>query len=643
MTKMTNWISRRGVMVITTIPTAIMIVMVAIIAMSAIPTLSSTALAIDNVRIPAEVESQVQALEERFQLVLSQECPASICSLVGCEPLRFRTLDQAQNSSLPGLETDEGSTTETPQFKLEAARCEFAYEPTLPADALVSLRQRLNMKVRQASVALTVMGRRLNPANGALKTQIAPPTAESGLATPPDLNGSRTGLQEFWSAIRPAVSPVVLIVFSVLGLLALIWGFRRLGRTRSAAVDAATNAATATTATAAAKKGAGATAAAPVSAGAESASPTSSAAPAPSAFMIMTKKEQLAELLNGSPEIAEAALKPLITGRDVNEICLFLRHFGPQPLGRFAEQDEHRDLFEQVRKAYESRDRHESTEETWAFLERLERRVALAQLGRRDSSVEEEFSFLGDLAPDEFTLLAKDLSDEELMTVLSFLPAGLRTKFLRDNPEEKTEKYLQHVLRYPRIPDQWVRGVARRLRELYAEKRTEIRNVTQEQLPILEQLLNASAPKTRERLVQRLKNEQTALFERLVSSIVLDRSVPHLSEGALNEVFLSLSPEEAAAYLDAHPDRQEILKKLKPALASSIRSHSRAPLSGLGKKSGGTTVKAGESFGLDLEFLESDDGDAESARRKVMDAIKAKSAAGLVDLRSLNEKAMDAG
>ncbi len=545
-----------------------------------------------EVQTPAEVEAQAVEFEARFQTVLKEECSTQNCVPVGCEVVNFRTIDEKQTSSLPGLDMSEDEVSSGLQYKLSSIRCEFAYEPELPDDAVTGLRQRVSAKVKQAGVSFILMGRKLSPANPALKataseTQVGhiPPTA--------------TETPTFWKSLAPVLPQATLIVLATLGIISLIWAVRRLGKPK------------------------------PITVPLEEKSVGAGPSPGeigPSAFSIINQREQLKTLLSSDASTAEKTFRPLVTKSNVDDLCRVLQHFGPQPLVAFAQDAEFRDLFASVRKKYEESAPQESNAVVGAFLDRVERLVALSQLGGPETSVHEELGFLRDLAPDEFTTLASGLTSEELMSILSFLPAGLRAGLLQTRGEAFVDAYMQHVLAHPRVSDSLVRGIARRMRETYTADHADIKNISREQLPIVEHLLGTLRGEKRGRLIARLRSEQPMLYEKVMSETLLESAIVAVPEKILNDLFLLLTPDEAAALLDTQSDREAILRKLKAPLATAIRERLQRP---------------GASFGLNLEFSETETQEALQARRKLSAAIRERSERGEIDLRRLNE-AVDA-
>lgn len=536
-----------------------------------------------NTAIPPEVQNQAQSIEGRFQSVIAEECASRLCTPVGCEVTAFKTLDEKQASSLPGLDESDEVATDL-QYKLSAMRCEFAYEPILSSDAVTSLRQRVADKVRTVGVALNVQGRKLSAANPLLKESkdaAAPPPA-----TPPAESSFAKGFGE-------ALPGLLLALAITAGLLALIWGFRRLGKPKPVAVE---------------------TERPEVEVATESNEPT--------AFAIVNKKERILESLSANPQVTAAALEPIVAKGDVSEICRVLKQFGPAPLSYFAQKSEYRDLFAAVHKRYEEADEEQSNTELNDFFDKLERLLALAQLGRPESALQDDLAFVKDLAPDEFAQLVGELSEDELMAVLSFVPASLRAHYLQSRDGRFVEAYAKHLLSYPRLSEQLLRRLARQMREQYNAKHAEIRKVSRDQIAQIEQLLNALNGPQRSHLFASLRKENPVVFERLLSEVPLDQALAHAPESVLNDLFLTLTPDEAAAYLRAHPDRQAVVAKLKIPLARVINERM------------GPVLKR---VGTPLDFQEDETPLTVQARERVSEILKDKSVKGEVNLRRINE------
>ena len=536
-------------------------------------------------QIPSEVESQAQEIEAKFNSVMASECASRFCTPVGCEVTGFKTLDEKQNSSLPGLDESNEVTSDL-QYKLSSLRCEYAYEPTLSAEAVTDLNQRLSDKVRSAGIAMNVQGRKLRAPNEALRQAEVKPILPGATVAP-----ENPMLKAFASAL-----PNLLLALAIFGgLFALIWAARRLGKPKPLApvieVAAADEAEVAST--------------------------------EPTAFALVNKKERIMENLASNPTLAAEALEPFIARGDVNEICRVLQQFGPAPLSYFARKADNRELFAAVHKRFEETNDEPSGKELWNFYEKLERLIALAQLGRPEGVLKDEFAFLSDLAPDEFSALIAGLPQDELLAVLSFVPNTLRNQFLQSRDSAFISAYTEHLLRYPRLSEQMLKRLAKQMHEQYIARHSEIKQISRDQQSQIEQLLNSLNGNQQGQLFTGLKKQNPVLFNHLISEIPLDRAVSQMSESVLNDVFLTLNPDEAAAYLRTHPDREAILAKLKAPVARGIEARMQAQP---------------KQFGLALDFDE--DHDTQAARERVTDILKTKSTRGEVNLRRINESVL---
>lgn len=540
--------------------------------------------------IPPEVQNQALAIESRFNSVMSEECASKLCTPVGCEVVSFRTLDEKQNASLPGLDVSDEVGGDL-QYKLGSLRCEFAYEPLLSPEAVNSLRQRLSDKVRTAGVSLLVQGRKLSAANPLLKDQKEAALPASAPAVPESY---------FAKALASALPNLLLALAITGGILSVIWAFRRLGKPKPLApADLEAEVQT------------------------EAASPESNET---STFALVNKKERILEALSANPQIASAALEPIMAKADVREICRVLKHFGPAPLSYYSQKSEYRELFKEVHAQYEAEEQLETDAELLAFFDKLERLLALAQLGRPEAALQDDLAFVKDLAPDEFAQVVAGMSEDELMAVLSFVPANLRAHYLQSRDGKFVEAYARHLLTFPRLSEQMLRRLARSMREEYTARHSEIRKVGRDQLTQIEQLLNTLSGTQRSHLFSSLRKENPAVFERLISEVPLDRALVNAPETVLNDLFLTLTPDEAAAYLGAHPDRQQLLAKLKVPLARVINDRMGPAL---------------KRVGMSLDFSEGETPLATQARTRVTEILKSKSARGEVNLRRINESVLD--
>ncbi|MCA2961350.1 MAG: hypothetical protein IOD12_13955, partial [Silvanigrellales bacterium] len=203
---------------------------------------------VPRAQLPPTVQAALKSFENQFELTLAQDCPAERCFSRGCTYVSHETVDRARNASLPGLGEPEAApgAAGPAQEYLTAARCEFAYENTLPAKDIATLVKRLEQKLARGYTTLSVEAKPLPALPATLRQTPAPPAnspevnATPGvLATPDGLSQALAmgpadvnpnWLRELWKALLPHVSWMIAILLGTTALLILIWAFRRLGR-----------------------------------------------------------------------------------------------------------------------------------------------------------------------------------------------------------------------------------------------------------------------------------------------------------------------------------------------------------------------------------------------------------------------------
>jgi hypothetical protein len=203
---------------------------------------------VPEVQIPPGVIAELRRLESRFDSALFQDCANDKCFSRGCSYLAHDTVDKPRSGSLPGLGENkgEGPGAIGAQEYLRAAKCEFAFESTIPVKDLRSLVQRLEQKLSGGFLNVTVESRSLPPLPNSLKaTPQASPTATaepkaspSPVASPtPQVSPGPTGsfwsggqaARELWLQLLPHFSWMIAVFLVTLAGLVLLWAWRRLG------------------------------------------------------------------------------------------------------------------------------------------------------------------------------------------------------------------------------------------------------------------------------------------------------------------------------------------------------------------------------------------------------------------------------
>ena len=327
-----------------------------------------------QVQIPDIIRQQVMAIQDRFNTVLDEECPAGACFSVGCQSSRFETLDQTQSSSLPGLET-EGPAGKV-QYKLMSVLCEFTHEDSIGTTEIAALRQRLGQKVK--SVGLTVQ----------IQARALPPKYEEKIPEVENTIIPLTPQEKVMMAFLPFLPWILIGLVLIVGALVLIWAFRRLGKPVKR--DPGQRTRTGDTGTA-----------------------IEVAEPEPTANMLMSRLAQVRGELEADAALVEQTLKKHLIDENTEELCLFLKYFGPELLKGLKEKAEYHKILAALSEAYDSKEVVDSASITWKFLDRLERSMIAAKVRLDSQPLEDEFKFLMSAEIDEFIGILRDLSEPE--------------------------------------------------------------------------------------------------------------------------------------------------------------------------------------------------------------------------------------
>lgn len=557
----------------------------------------------EAVQIPAVVQLQLNTYQERFQQILAEECPAGICTAAGCDVSQFLTLDQQQDSSLPGLETPSEQTS-VPQYKLVGIRCEFAHEAKLSTEGLNSLKQRLQMKIKSPGTTLSLVARKLAPKSAEL--EISNPSGAQAALTPlPNQENSSA------SSLNETLPWMAILVVATAMLLLLIWGYRSIARARSPLPSLKE----------------------------EGGRETSSVdAPEPTASMVMARIKELREKLL-TP--GNQALKPLLASQDIESLCALLLHFGSEPLAGFSKGPEFQDVLKKLGLAFRSYAKTNSNLEIWNFLEKLDRLLIANELSSGESTLEEEAVFLQTLGDDEFFNLLQIISEEDLPLALSLAPHSLQRSFFHRLDSVQVENLVEKIGQAQKLPDKIAREKLTDLRQVYLQHRSELRRISVDRLSLMEQLVNSlKTSKERTHLFKRLQTADPNFAHKLLANAFIDESLLLLPEESLNEIFLQIAPEIAAAYLDSLSFGEKVLSRLKPQLRQVLERRMRNH----------DVMTANINFQIDssFEFLEGTKGltqeilkESNLGRSEVAQQVKLSAQKGQINLVALNERLMD--
>lgn len=527
--------------------------------------------ALAAVQVPDVIKSQVLSIQDRFNTVLDEDCPAGTCYSVGCQSSRFETLDETQNSSLPGLET-EGPAGKV-QYKLVSVLCEFTHEASLSANAVADLRQRLGQKVKSVGLTVQIQARALPPKYSEEQQPVVgdmPVSAQDKLL----------------STFLPFLPWIAVTLVGLFFCLVLIWAFRRLGKQVKRDPGQRTRTA-------------------------DSGKALEIVEPEPTPNMLQTRINQIRDELQADTHLIEQTLKKHLADENTDELCLFLKLFGPQMLKGLKEKAEYHQILASLSEAYDNSDIADNATLAWKFLDRLERSIIAAKVRLDSQPLEDEFKFLMSAEIDEFIGILRDLSEPEAIAAVAYAPRRLRERFFASANPSFTAKFVEQVTKIDKMPDSFVREVARKLRKIFVEKGQDLRTIRVDKIPLLEQALNSLDGKDRIRLLEDLGRENPQFLQSVAPNVFLDDALPLLNDEILTELMLMVTPQEAGAYLNGFSWGSGVLKRVNPRLQDTIKPYMNA------------------NMAPNLNAIS-------NARRKIAEFVKEQDHNGKIDLRSLN-------
>lgn len=489
-----------------------------------------------GIQTPSVVASEALIISERFSQVLEEECPINICNSVGCETSRFVTLDETQDSSLPGMSSSE-PTAKTVQYKLAGVKCEFAYEPTFDESKLAALRQRLLQRVKQGGVNLTLISRKLLP-----KADL---TAPSGPGTPKPMALSRGDLlvQEF-APFLPWIAIISLLgTFTVVGIFIRYRHKIKKSLATFAAEDGATP-----------------------------------EGPQISAEQLLERTAYVRRIYQEDTALSEFAIRSLLEQNNLDELCRILKHFGPELFATYKQHGQFESTLEALSVKYQDYAGADSPEKFWEFLERSERRITAAKVGMTTDPLSYEFAFMDRMEVDELIGLLEELTELEGLALIVNGPQSLRQELFASAGPVFVAKFVKYLTRQERLSDQFVRQAVAKARRIYNEKGGAMKIVAVNKLPLLEDALNSLDGKQRAALLGEIEKDQPHALNSVGAKMFLDASLVKLPEDLLTEAFLLVTPKAAAAYLDSLDGQVDVLQRLKPRLQEVIRPFMGAAL-----------------------------------------------------------------
>jgi hypothetical protein len=499
--------------------------------------LSNSFLAMAQSQTPPVIKQQLDGLQDRFQAVLEEECPSTQCFPVGCKVQRFDTLDRVETSSLPGLDAEPPAAA--PQYKLAAVICEFTHEASLQGQALDNLRQRIRQKVKPVGIELQLMSRALEPKAIPVLGEAQTP-AEAPLPPKP--------IDQVFQAMLPFIPWILLLLVVTAVFLLTTWFWRQVGRQDpTGEVVEGDKAET------------------------HSKLPEASLAE-PTFQMLIQRREQLQQELRNDERLVASCLHRLKDQGKVDEICYFIKYFGPEILEPLKVQPEFQELLQEISKKYAEFDFVDDWRQTWVHLDLFERYLTAAKVHIDDVRLADEFKFLSEAGVDEFIGILAELQEPEAIAAVAYAPKSLREAFFAKANASFAARFVEQLTRMDKMPDSLVRTAASKLKRAYAEKGASFRTIAVDRVPLLEDALNALDGDGRKAIMRDMRRGDRKLAEEISSQLFFDDSLPLFPDTVLTELFLSITPEEAASYLSSHSWGSEILGRLNPKIAQGIKS-----------------------------------------------------------------------
>jgi hypothetical protein len=186
-------------------------------------------------QIPPSVLTELQLLENRFELTLGADCAPEICFSKGCTYIAHAVADQPSSASLPGLGQEPGPGSVASQEYLTQARCSFAHEKSVDGTDVQALARRMQAKLSKGWMAVSVDYQALEPIPPALQQSPAPlpePIAPEPARLPAveeELTLGRA-MEELWTQLLPHFFWMIAVALGTVAATTLLWAWRRVGR-----------------------------------------------------------------------------------------------------------------------------------------------------------------------------------------------------------------------------------------------------------------------------------------------------------------------------------------------------------------------------------------------------------------------------
>jgi hypothetical protein len=190
---------------------------------------------VPNRQIPPSVLTEVQLLDNRFELALAADCDPALCFSKGCTYVDHAVSDQPRSTSLPGLGGEAGPGSVAPQEYLTRARCSFVHEESVSGTDVQALVRRLQSKLSKGWMVVTIDRQALQPIPAELQNAPEPapeppPLPAEPVAAAPEEWSLGVAARELWITMLPHLAWMIGVVLVTMAGLTLVWAWRRVGR-----------------------------------------------------------------------------------------------------------------------------------------------------------------------------------------------------------------------------------------------------------------------------------------------------------------------------------------------------------------------------------------------------------------------------
>lgn len=550
-----------------------------------------------NQQIPPAIIGEIDVLAIQFNMILQAECEAKKCFSLGCKPLKFIPLKKADKPTLPGFAKEKlkyDPNADEPTYQLLSAQCQFAYEPELAAEYIESVQARTLLKLSHPNMEIDISGQKL--VAKAKRSNLANKEPVLGPEKPQPLTQEKV-LRDFWITMLPHLPWIIAtVLFSLLAFLFvffLLKGWHKNPTSR------------------------GLHGSSPDPGSDDNNNPRLPQRDVPPE-LIFEKSDRIRNLLVTNYELAKSILQPLLDEKNIEELCLILRFFGPACFAPIRGEQRNFEILETLAKYYPEYEEKFDPYKGLAFLNKMEQRIAGIQIRMKTRPIAEEFRFLENITEDEFVALLKGLNENQVIAVVSHCPEWLIAKFVSLIGTNAAKIWVDKLIHYDSLSESFVRETARMVGQNYHQSAGKYRNILLDKANIIEGVINQLPAPERKNALSGLLTANSEQATQLTKEIVLDDTLLHLPKAILDGLFLHVDQKYSVTYLNQLPE--ETAKPLLDLLSPKIRETLSQKLNS-----------------IEIQTEQINPGEA---RKKVTDYIKNQHRLGLIDLGTINQKVL---